>query len=152
MILNIQNPAIFPLFFVCLWVSIGFVVSLTGGWFELGRVYRAVQPFQGQCWRFQNAQLRWLMRYNHALTVGADTAGLYMSVFPLFRVGHPPLFIPWQDISVRPGKYLWVRVYKFEFRQVPSVCVQLRESLAKKIEMAAASAWPGDRSATGAAF
>ena len=41
-----------------------------------------------------------LARYNGVLTVGVNPAGLYLAVMPLFRPGHPPLFIPWPDVTV----------------------------------------------------
>jgi hypothetical protein len=150
--MSLQNPVFIALFAIGLWVVTCFFISLLTGWFELGRTYRAAQPFDGTSWRFQDAQFRMLSHYNKVLTVGANSQGLSLAVFLPFRVGHPPLFIPWQDISVRPGKSWWFRVYKFEFRQAPSVYVQLREGLGKKIQIAAGSAWPGDRGVVGSAF
>ena len=150
--MTFQNPLFFVFYFICLWIAISCILSAIGGWFELGRAYRAVKPFQGNRWHFQDAYLRLLTSYKGSVTVGANAEGLYTSVFLLFRIGHPPLFIPWEDISVRPGKCLWVRVYKFEFRQVSSVRLQLKEKLGKKIQIAAGSAWPGDRGVAGSAF
>jgi hypothetical protein len=148
----VENPLYFGIYFLCLWTAVSLIISFVGGWFELGRVYRSAKPFPVSRWRFQDAYMRFLASYRGVLTVGADAEGLYASVFPLFRIAHPPLFIPWQDISVRPGKCLWVRVYKFEFRQVPFVRLQLREKLGKKIQIAAGSSWPGDRGVSGPAF
>jgi hypothetical protein len=148
----VENPLYFGIYFLCLWTSISLVISLVGGWFELGRVYRSAKPLPGNRWRFQDACMRFLASYSGVLTVGADAEGLYASVFLPFRISHPPLFIPWEDVSVRPSKCLWVRVYKFEFRQVPSVRLQLREKLGKKIQTAAGLSWPGDRGVTGPTF
>jgi hypothetical protein len=125
---------------------------MIGGWFDLARAYRERQPFQGERWNFQNAQFRFLTGYNNVLSAGANIEGLHLSVFFPFRVGHPPLFIPWHDVSVRPAMFLWFRVYKFEFRQVPMVTLRLREKLGKRIQAAAGPAWPGDRATAGAAF
>jgi hypothetical protein len=150
--LHFSNPFFFLLYFAGLWIFICFVISFIRGWYDLSRVYAAERPFQGQSWTFQNAALRFSVGYHNILTVGANDEGLYLSIFSAFRVGHPPLLIPWRDISIRPGKYLWVQVYNFDFRQVPSVRLRLREQLGKKVQLAAGTAWPGDRSTTGAAF
>ena len=150
--MSFENPVFVVLYVVALWTGVGFVISLIGGWFDLGRIYRARQPFHGQCWHFQDAQFRLIAGYHNVVSVGANAEGLFLSVFFLFRSGHPPLFIPWQDISVRPGRYFWFRVYRFEFRQVPSVRLRLKEKLGTRIQVAAGPAWPGDRAATGAAF
>jgi hypothetical protein len=149
---SIPIPVVITLYVVFVWVAVNFLISWIGGWFELSRTYRATQEFNGQIWRFQDVYLRLLTRYHGAVSVGASQEGLYLSVIFLVRPGHPPLFIPWQDISVKPGKVLWVRVYQFQFRQVPSVRLRLKEKLVKDIQAAAGASWPGDRAATGAAF
>ncbi len=147
-----SNSFFFLLYLAGLWIFVSYGISLIGGWHELCGVYPAEQPFQGESWSFQNVAVRFAVGYHNIVKIGANPEGLYLAVFPLFRAGHPPLFIPWRDISVRESKYLWVRVYKFGFRQVPSVPLRLRKELGEKIQMAAGSAWPGDRSTTGAAF
>lgn len=152
MSVNLLNPILIPLYFAGFWIFISFLISLIGGWHELARVYAAEQPFEGEGWSMQDAGLRFFTSYHNVLKIGANADGFYMAVFPLFRVGHPPLFIPWRDISIQKAKSFWVPVYKFEFRQVPSVPLRLREKLGKKVQSAAGSAWPGDRATTGAAF
>ena len=147
--MTFQKPMYFPLYFISLWSGISLVVSLIGGWSELGRAYRAVVPFEGNRWNFQDAYLRLLTSYRGIVSVGANSEGFYASVFLPFRIGHPSLFVPWQDVSVRSDKCMWVRVYEFRFRQVPSVRFRLKEKLGKKIRDAAGPAWPGDRSTTG---
>jgi hypothetical protein len=150
--MSFQNPVFIVLYVICLWLAVSFTISLIGGWFELGRVYRASGPFHGERWRFQDAQFRLIGSYRNVLSVGANAEGLYLSVFFPFRFCHPPLFIPWRDISAKPVRYFWYRMYRFEFRQAPSVHLRLKEKLVKKIQGAAGSAWPGDRAATGPAF
>lgn len=140
------------LYVVSLWLLVSFLLALIGGWLELGRTYKALLKFDGQIFRLQHAYMRFLTSYRAAVSVGASPKGLYLAVFFLFRFCHPPLFIPWQDISVRQSKFLWIRLYEFEFRQAPSVRLRLREKLGKKIQAAAGDAWPGDRAKAGAAF
>jgi len=152
MTVNLLNPIFIPLYFVGFWIVICFGISLIGGWHKMGRVYAAEQPFQGESWSFQDAGLRYFTSYHNVLKIGANPEGLSLAVFPLFRAGHPPLFIPWQDISVLPGMSLWVPIYKFEFRQVPDVPLRLREKLAMQIKGAAGAAWPEGRPANGKAF
>jgi hypothetical protein len=149
--MSFQNTVVILLFVICTWMVVNLVVGLISGWSELARNYRATQGFVGRSWRFQSARFRWLTGYNNVLTVGANPQGLYLAVFPLFRIGHPPLFIPWQDVSVRPGRTLGFDIYKLDFRQAPSIHLQVRQSLGKRIGDAAGSAWPGDRGKAGSA-
>jgi hypothetical protein len=69
-----QHPAvfaaIFPIYFLCLWVLVGATISVVGGWFSLAKVYRMRVPFNGTTWRMQRGQMRWLANYNNVLTVG----------------------------------------------------------------------------------
>jgi hypothetical protein len=74
--------------------------------------------------------------------VGANADGLYLNT--IFFVSHPPLFIPWNDLSVsrREVKFLGFRVGMVEFTtaRVPGVRIALKESVLKKIAAARASA------------
>jgi len=65
----------------------------------------------------------------------------------LFRVGFPPVRIPWQDVSVKPGKFLFWNYVEFRFRQAPAMYLQLSTDLARKMAAEAGDAWPGDRGA-----
>src|SRR5260370_20051122 len=42
--------------------------------------------------------MRFNSRYNGCLTVGADSSGLFLVPLFIFRLGHPPLFVPWSEI------------------------------------------------------
>ena len=53
----------------------------------------------------QSAAMRWLTHYNNVLTVGADSEGLFLVPFFLFRVGHPPLFVPWAEITAEGWQF-----------------------------------------------
>src|ERR1019366_7618487 len=59
-----QHPAvfaaIFPIYFLCLWLLVGAIISFIGGWFSLAKVYRTRVPFNGAKWRGQSGQMRWL--------------------------------------------------------------------------------------------
>ncbi len=137
----------FPLFFalagiVGLWVVVLIVISHLGGWASLAEQYRGLEPFAGSSWSFQSGQFRWLANYNNCLTIGADPRGLFLSVFPLFRVAHPPLFVPWREISVSRKRIFWVNQVKFLLGNELKIPLTIRESLAQKLQTAAGSSWP----------
>jgi hypothetical protein len=97
---------VFPLF----WMSISMLISLCG-WRWLAAQYPEPGPFQG-AYRTWKSGMVGLSRYNHVLHVGADSDGLALRVMFLFRVGHPPLFIPWDDVASaeRRGVFLFRHV------------------------------------------
>jgi hypothetical protein len=85
-----------------------------------------------------------MMSYNNCLTVGSNPEGLYLAVLFLFRVGHPPLFVPWQDISVMTGKLLLWEWTEFRFRQAPGVWLRLYGGLGDELRAEARKSWPGE--------
>ena len=150
--MDLNNPWQFAIFFIVLWCSISLLLSWIGGWAELARAYRAPGPFSGIKLYLRDGVTRFGTSYGRCLTVGANSEGLYLAIVFLFRVGHPPLFIPWRDISIRPTRFFFVRYYEFEIRQAPSVRVRLRKRTGEEVKEAAGSAWAGDRGIAGAAF
>jgi hypothetical protein len=125
-----------------------FIISHIGGWASLAEPYRCPEPFTGQHWNFQRGQFRWLAGYNNCLTVGADPHGLFISVFPLFRVAHPPLFIPWREISVTRKRVFWIRQVQLILGNELKIPFTIRESLAQKLQAAAGSSWPTESDST----
>jgi hypothetical protein len=95
-----RNPELFVLAFVGLWIGVGLLVAYLGGWATLAKVYRHSDEFRGERRRFQSARMRWGINYGSCLTVGATPRGLYLAALFIFRIGHPPLFMPWTDISI----------------------------------------------------
>ena len=87
--------------------------------------------------------MRWLTHYNNVLTVGADSEGLFLVPFFLFRVGHSPLFVPWPEINARKTKQLFffpmVELRLGSFEQIPFT---IRPSLAARLESASGENWP----------
>ncbi|GAA4020916.1 hypothetical protein GCM10022409_00570 [Hymenobacter glaciei] len=57
------------------------------------------------------AKLGWVS-YNGVIRASVAPAGLALSVVFVFRVGHPPLLIPWLALEpVQTRKFLWVTYY-----------------------------------------
>jgi hypothetical protein len=143
--INQNFPVIFPFFFVGMWIVVGYWVALVGGWRLLAKRFRLQATFTGQSWTMQSARMRWLTRYNNALTIGADTTGLFMVPFLLFRAGHPPLFVPWSEISdVRETQFLFIKFVEMRLGRAEEVPFRIRASLAAKIQAAAGPEWPAN--------
>jgi hypothetical protein len=69
--------------------------------------------------------------------VGANTDGLYLSIFPIFFMGHPKLFIPWSETSIQMKRSFWMGKHmEIQFPQVPGTLIRFRESLANRIAAA----------------
>jgi hypothetical protein len=90
------------LFLPSMWILVSWILSRVGGWSLLARVYLAQDSMalDGESWRFQSIQMRWATNYGNCVTVKANPLGLGFSVLWLLRIGHPPLLIPWSDITI----------------------------------------------------
>jgi hypothetical protein len=97
----------FLVFVPGLWCIVIAMTSLVGGWHELARFYRderttfGVEMETGKQFRWASLKLGpWYFptNYSNCLTIRVDSEGIRLRVFPLFRILHPPLLIPWQDV------------------------------------------------------
>lgn len=128
-------------FIVASWISITYI-SHVSGWASLVEPYRSTDPFSGSQWKFESAQMRYLTRYNHCLIVGADPRGLYLSVMWPLRIAHPPLFIPWREISRSAKKILWIEYIELRLGLESPVPFRIRSGLAQKLKTASGTSWP----------
>ncbi|MCB9076221.1 MAG: hypothetical protein H6631_01365 [Anaerolineaceae bacterium] len=121
-------PCLFPFVFIPMWCAVVFLLAVIGGWSRLAPYYQARSPFEGKKWGFRSGRMG-MTNYNGVLTIGVNDYGLYLAVFPLFRVGHPPLFIPWYDITTSKSKKFFVSYLDFTFARMPSVTFRVPERL-----------------------
>jgi hypothetical protein len=143
--MNLTEPIGGAISFFVLWIVICYIVGMVNGWHELARAYRHSGTFVGPRWKFQSGGMRLSMGIHSALTVGVNSEGLYLAIFVPCRVGNPPLLVPWNDVSARPGKFLFWKYIEFRFRQAPYVFLRLSSSLTERMQVAAGDSWPVDR-------
>jgi len=124
-----KTPLEFVIFFVLVWCTVCFILATIGGWRRLAETYRFEGTFEGSRWRFTSARMRWGVNYNGCLTIGANERGLYVAVLFLFRLAHPPLFIPWSDVRVTEQRGLVFKYLEFGFLKAPAVPFRVRHQL-----------------------
>ncbi len=126
--------------FIGFWVLLCNIIGYTSGWWSLARSYRHNEQFGGKSRRVHNVRLN---RSNYGtMTVGADANGLYLAAFFLFRPGHPPLFIPWADVTVTLVKgWFWRKYLEMTFVMTPDVRLQIPEKYGTQIAADANRAW-----------
>jgi hypothetical protein len=138
-----RHPPFLVLFFLANWVLTFYVLALLSGWSLLSKRFRHRGAFYGETWPFRSARMRGLIHFGSALTIGADESGLYMAVFPLFRVCNPPLLIPWSEISIIPGERgLIFKKRVLLLGRQESISLSISSSLAETLKEAAGQAWP----------
>jgi hypothetical protein len=88
------------------WVATSLALSWQSGWRALARRYRAAKQRCGTRFPMQSGRVG-AVNYRRCLTVGVSDAGLYLAVLFYLRIGHPPLLIPWSDLTVVAVRDRW---------------------------------------------
>ncbi len=150
--MNAQSGnAAFPLLLLLLvplyLVSLMWVLSRLSGWDRLARRFRETGVFYGESWRWQSAQFRGWCGYNNCLTIGTSPEGLHIEVMAVlipFRLFHPPLTIPWNEIEVETGKvFFGLRdTARFRLGSEEQVAMRVYGKLVNQIREAAGPGWP----------
>jgi hypothetical protein len=136
------SAALAILAFVGLWIGASILMA-RGNWSALAQSYRLTGPFAGVRWKAQDIAYVGGEGYENGLIVGTDSRGLYLASAWVFRAGHPPLLIPWSNISATVQEGFLSTSIVFHFRAVPSVPLRMSESLGRRIAAAADRSWPG---------
>ena len=117
------------------WMLVSVLAASVGGWATLSRSYRAVEPVLGAAWGFQSGTMRWGTGYNGILHVAVNEEGMGVSVLFLLRLGHPPLYFPWSDVSARWTRLWWlIPAVRLEFTRAPGIPIYISPKLAERIE------------------
>ena len=91
-------------------------------------------PTGGSTYRMQGARVGGV-NYNGCLTVNISPAGIYLAPFFLFRLGHPPILIPFSAIQNPQSKKLFmVDVVQFDVGNPKITTIWLRKSLFEKLQ------------------
>jgi hypothetical protein len=88
----------FACFFLGIWFGITVLMSLFGGWFKLSKIFRDSNPPRNQQFTFESIYMG-SVNYKGCISgcLGAD--GLHLKILLLYPLMHPPLFIPWSEIT-----------------------------------------------------
>jgi hypothetical protein len=80
-----------------------------------------------------DSSLEPLLPFRSALHFGTNSEGLHLSVFLLFRLGRPSLFIPWSEISASPAEGIFSKKMKLDFRGAPRVSLYISDRLGREL-------------------
>jgi hypothetical protein len=115
---------VFPL----LWVAVSWLLSVFGGWSDLGDRFRDEGPLAPGARYLQSARFNGFINYGSCLTAALSEQGQHLRVLLPYRLCHPPLLVPWSEISFQREQTLlfWTR---YEFVLGGKVRVRLNGSL-----------------------
>jgi hypothetical protein len=108
------------------------LLSVLSGWSRLAKHYSSQVEFKGRKWRHQSGYMG-LIIYRRALTIGSDSAGFFLATPNFLRMGHPPLFIPWDEITVAEREVYRYFDIRFAFPRVPGATLQITRKLSDQL-------------------
>jgi len=134
-------PPYLPLFlfaFVIAWLAlVCFLVSVLTGWHTLAKRFRAEGEPYGETRTvsplFSIVYLRYWTHYSSCVRLTAADDALYLSVIFLFRAGHPPLRIPWDEIQFSRDKFLWRRYIVLTLGNEEKIPMRISARMAGKL-------------------
>jgi hypothetical protein len=136
----------FYVVFPIIWIAICIILSRMSGWHKLAQKYPRIDFVSGEKWRFRSAKLRYSVGYNSCVNFVANREGLGISIFFVFRVGHPPLFIRWTDIEISKETRLFRNLIRFTVGRDFPIPILVHKSLGHKIMEAAGQYLPKEDS------
>ena len=101
----------FPVFFVCMWFLVLFILSRASGWHRLAARFETPAPPEGEAISWASCRLG-ATSFRNAMNFVLAREGLYLRPSWLFQAFCPGLLIPWSEVYVRDAerKVLWMRL------------------------------------------
>jgi len=107
----LANPLGLIVAFLVLWCSACYFASFLTGWLTLSRRFRKQSEPYGDARSAgpfsYTVYMRFWGHYHGLIRLIAAQDALYASVLLPFRIGHPPLRIPWEEIRFGRTKYFF---------------------------------------------
>lgn len=114
-----------PVLFVAGWCAISFLLSAIGGWRRLAARFPARNEPSGELLFMRSGSVG-MASYRGCLIINRNVAGFRLSVLFPFRLGHPPLFIPWSEVHrASRRRVLWSDTVSFEVGTPPITSLEL---------------------------
>ena len=128
------------------WFAIIGLLSWLGGWSRLARVYRdeMSELTDGHTWRMQSVSLRGWCGYNNCVNIEATAKGLKIAPWFIMRPGHPPLFLPFDEMTSSSRTMLGVGLEQVRMKQEPAIRIDFRRTLVDSVRQELGDVWPED--------
>jgi hypothetical protein len=113
------------------------MISLFSGWSMLSRRFREQSEPYGETKSagpyFYTVYMRFWGHYSGIICMTAAEDALYLSVLFLFRIGHPPLCIPWKEIQISSTKCFWRTYIVLTLGEQERIPMRISERMARKL-------------------
>jgi hypothetical protein len=126
-----------PVYLALFWCLLCYSISFLSGWHSLTRRFRAQHEPYGQTasalFSIRGVRMRFRTNYDNIIRLTVAEDALYLSVLFALRIGHPPLCIPWSEIKISKGKFLWMRFVLLTLGEQEKIPLCISERMAAKL-------------------
>jgi hypothetical protein len=133
----LNTPYGLAIFFAALWCSVCFLISFISGWYTLSGCFKKQSEPYGETRTagpfFYTIYMRFWTHYSSIIRITAAEDALYFSAILPFRIGHPPLCIPWKEIQFSRTKYFWRRYVVLTLGNQEQIPLRISERMARNL-------------------
>jgi hypothetical protein len=120
-----------------LWSAVCFLTGLLSGWSALGARFRKQTEPYGEVKTAgpfsYTVYMRFWSHYSGVVRLAAAEDGLYASVLTIFRLGHPPLRIPWDEIRFSRARYILLKRIQLTLGSEEKIPMRISERMARNL-------------------
>jgi hypothetical protein len=113
------------------------LIGLLSGWHRLSKRFRAESEPYGEIRSagpfFYYVQMRYRVNYGSLIRIIAANDALYLSALFPFRIGHPPLCIPWKEVQLRGIRSFRRRYVVLTLGEQERIPMRISERMARKL-------------------
>jgi hypothetical protein len=133
----LTTPYGVAIFFAILWCVGCYFASFVAGWYSLSKRFRAQAEPYGEMKTagpfFYTVYMRFWGHYSSVIRMTAAADALYVSVIFLFRIGHPPLRIPWNDIQFGRTTYFFFPYVVLTLGEQERIRMRISQRMARNL-------------------
>ena len=107
------------------------IAARMGGWEKLAEIHEALTPYEGKVVIASGGM--GIANYGYSLLLGGDSFGLFLNVKPWLRIGHKPLFIPWEDMTFQEAQSVFYPRVLVSFKKCPGIVLRMPKIDALKV-------------------
>ena len=123
----------FPAFLIATFVFVPNVVARWSGWKRLADAYPERVEASGERFRWRSARFRAGCNYNNCINFVSGRSGLHLSMPFVFRVGHSPIQIPWDELSAHEETWFLMSIVVLTAARCPDTPIRIHRSLAQRL-------------------
>lgn len=135
-----------PVYLALFWCLLSYGISFVSGWHSLSRRFRAQHepygPTASARFSIRGVKMRFRTSYDNIIRLTVAEDALYLSVLFVIRIGHPPLCIPWSEIKITRGNFLWMRFVLLTLGEQEKIPLRISERMAAKLGLDSSESGP----------